>query len=123
MNIPDSLKAMVKEQEPKLKHRKYSDFWANWSYEVTASDAEHYGDSDWTPFIGKTIVANGMWNDMGGSEVYDWEVYQREEVRSEIQKDFDALMSHLNGEDNELAQQFAAKYCKADSQLVKVTHE
>ena len=117
MNIPDSLKDMVKSQEPELEYIKYSNFYTNWSYEVTAYDAEHYGDSDWTPFIGKTIVAHGMWKDTCGNEIYDWEVYQREEVLSEIKKVFEALLSHPNGEYNGLAHKFVAKSCNNGGDL------
>lgn len=118
MNIPDSLKDMVTDQEPDLEHRKAADFYATWEYTVTPEDRAECGDESWDKFVGLSIHASGMWNDNWGSEVYDWTVYRPTETQSRANKAFWALMSHLNSEDNDMAFEFADKYFPPE-----VTHE
>lgn len=46
MKIPESLKELVLEKgECEMEHRKYSEFYASWSYTLTEKDVESYTES------------------------------------------------------------------------------
>lgn len=126
MKIPESLKELVFERgEFEKEHRKYSEFYASWSYTLTEKDVEYYAESpaesyEWRPFIGLTIVASGMWSDSYGSEVNDWDVYHQVEKETEMSSNFWSLMSHLNSEDNDMAHEFANKWLKPEVTLERI---
>lgn len=126
MKIPESLKELVLEMgECEMTHRKYAEFYASWSYTLTEKDVEAYAESpseayEWSPFIGLTIVASGMWDDSYGSEVNDWDVYRQVEKETEMSSNFWSLMSHLNSDDNDMAHEFANKWLKPEVTLERI---
>lgn len=126
MKIPESLKELVLEiGEFEKEHRKYSEFYATWSYTLTEKDVESYAETDvedceWRPFIGLTISASGMWSSSWGSEVTDWNVYRTVEKETEMSSNFWSLMSHLNSEDNDMAREFADKWLKPKVTLERI---
>lgn len=126
MKIPESLKELVIViGECEKEHRKYSEFYASWSYTLTETDVESCAKSpaeayEWRPFIGLTIVASGMWSDSYGSEVNDWGVYRPVEKETEMSSNFWSLMSHLNSEDNDMAHEFANKWLKPEVTLERI---
>lgn len=126
MKIPESLKELVFERgEFEEQHRKYSSFYASWSYTLTEKDVESFAESpseayEWRPFISLTIVASGIWDDSYGSEVNDWDVYRMVEKETEMSSNFWSLMSHLNSEDNDMAHEFANKWLKPEVTLERI---
>lgn len=111
--LSDNVKSYVKELgERETKHRKYSSFYLTISLNVTESDAEN--EEDLRPYVGKEIVAGGMWDDTWGEEIYDWRVFSVEtsEEDTEARSEFRELLSHLNAEDDSMALDFLEKHLK-----------
>lgn len=111
--LTDNVKGYVKELgERETEHRKYSSFYLTISLKVTESDAEN--EEELLPYIGKEIVATGMWDDTWGDEIYDWRVFSVEtsEEDTEARSEFRELLSHLNAEDNSMALDFLEKHLK-----------
>lgn len=124
--LPDNVKGYVKEfGERQTMHRKYSSFYLTISLKVTESDAEH--EEELLPYVGKEIVATGMWDDTCGNEIYNWQVFSVEtsEEDTEARSEFYALLSHLNAEENSMALDFLEKHLKPKlvENRVEVHHE
>jgi hypothetical protein len=66
-------------------HRKYSEFFADCTLEVTPEVLDQVDalDSAWAnllaPFMGMRLVTQGMWSDDNGYDSYDLDVYTRHE--------------------------------------------
>lgn len=111
--LTDSIKDYVKELgERETEHRKYESFYLTISLKVTESDAEN--EEGLLPYVGKEIVATGMWDDTWGDDIYNWRVFSVEtsEEDTEARSEFRELLSHLNAEDNSMALDFLEKHLK-----------
>lgn len=65
------------------------------------------------PFEGYVFTQNGTSSYENGWYSYEEvELYKKETVETKAYKDFQSLLSHLNAEDNDLAQEFCDKYIK-----------
>lgn len=124
------LSANVKEYVKELgrrytEHRKYSQFFLTISLKVTESDAKC--EEELRPYVGKEIVATGMWDDTWGDEIHDWRVFSIEtsEEDTEVRSEFRELLSHLNAEENSMALDFLEKHLKPKlvEERVEVYHE
>lgn len=117
MNIPKGIKELVLEVgEFDKEHRKYSEFYATWELAITQEIIDQYSEDDteraeWTPFVGLVVSATGMWSDSYGTEVDSWSISKVVAEESQMGTAFWNLMSHLNSEDNDMAYEFARKYC------------
>ena len=73
------------------------------------------------PYLGGQLIQNGT-----SSYNYGWDSYDNVELfvssvtTSKQEVEFDALLSHLNAEENEMAQEFKAKWFTPVETLTKV---
>lgn len=73
------------------------------------------------PYLGAYLYQDGTHDYSWGWDSFDNIVLQVVQLEEHpIGKDFNALMSHLNSEDDELAKEFKAKWCKPCHSRVEV---
>lgn len=74
------------------------------------------------PFRGCVFTQNGTSSYNYGWDSYeDIELYRKEQVETSAFRDFNSLLSHLNAEDNDMAQEFCDKYIKkTKTKMIKV---
>ena len=74
------------------------------------------------PFEGYIFTQNGTSSYNYGWDSYeDIELYRKEQVETSAFRDFKSLLSHLNAEENDMAQEFCDKYIKkTKTKMIKV---
>lgn len=73
------------------------------------------------PYLGGELTQQGTHDYNYGWDSYDSvELYTKELVPSDMELEFRSLMSHLNAEENGMAQEFKAKWFKQQVKYTKV---